>query len=232
MNDSSCSITKAIAAKGDVPTEVGLRLGVLAGVPAEQRQSFCDLLNWVVGLVWQRDRRAYGGKPGAALTRAAEAARTLHEALDNLEPDDRAWLEKLWLRTPEYTERLPDVPETAFQLAHLLSVAVGKAPPPTRGQTSRPRGGRRKGSVKDVFFLDFVRLLFVIANDTGGDLAIENECGTGTMIQALKILRPYLPKGVVPIVPPAGTLQRLKANPFDYYTPPYGTYSFDPPKPV
>jgi hypothetical protein len=220
------------ATKGppDLPEDVAMRVADAAGVPADERDSFCDLVRFNVRLVWERDRRAVGITAGAALIRAGDAARTLHEAIDNLETEDREWLERLRSRTPWYKRWLHDLPGTAFQLAHLLSVAAGKAPPPGPGETSRPRGGRRKGSVKDVIFLDFVRFLLVATAECGGDLTIENEDGTGSMIDALNILRPHLPVGVVPDVPPAGTLQRVKANPYGYYTTLNDIDIFEPPK--
>jgi hypothetical protein len=203
----------------DLPEDVAMRVADAAGVPENERESYCDLVRFTVRLVWERDRRAFGAKAGTALIGAAEAARALHEALDNLDSGDREWLEGLWSRTPRYKRWLRELPETAFQLAHLLSVAAGKAPPPGPGETSRPNErGRRKGSVKDVIFLDFVRFLLVVTAESSGNLTIENERGTGTLIDALEILRKHLPDGVVPTAPPAGTLQRIKANPHGYYT--------------
>jgi hypothetical protein len=214
----------------DLPNDVAILIADAADVPDKEREAFCDLLCFNVRLVWERDRRAIGGSAGAALVRAADAARTLHEALDNLDARDREWLERLWAKTPRYKRWLQGVQWTAFQLAHLLSVAAGKAPPPNPGETTRPKGGRRKGSVKDVIFLDFARRLLIATADCGGDLTVENERSTGSLIDALNILREHLPKGVVPLEPPGGTLQRIKANPHGYYTPLYDIDIFDLPE--
>lgn len=220
MTTNSGSITAAPIAKGDVPTHVGRKLAALAGVPVEEQDSFSDLIRLAVRLVWERDRRAFGASAGEGLKRAANAARALHEALGDLETVDREWVERLRDRTPWYKHWFGETAGAAFQLAHLLSVAAGKAPPPSPSENSRPnRKGRRKGSVGDVIFLDFVRFLLVVTTESKGDLKVENECGTGSLIDALDILRPYLPKKFVPIVPPAGTLQRIRANRDDYFTP-------------
>jgi hypothetical protein len=197
----------------DLPEEVATRVAEAANVPTNNRESFCDLVRFIVRQAWERDRRAVGGNAGAALVGAAKAARALHEALDNLEPDDREWLKRLWTRTPQYQRWLLELPVTAFQLAHLLSVAAGKAPPQCQGETSQPnKKGRRRGSVKDVLFHDFARWLLRVTTDSKGDLTIENEGRTGSLIDALDILREYLPKGLVPPRPAAGTLQRIKEN--------------------
>jgi hypothetical protein len=215
----------------DLPDGVALRVAELAGVTANQHDAFFDLVRFAVRLVWERDRRALGvAKPSPALIRAAEMARGLYEALDNLESDDREWVYRLWAKTPGYKRWLRELPWTAFQLAHILSIAAGKAPPPNPGQTSRPNGGRRKGSVKDVIFLDFVRLLLLFTAESGGDLAIENETRTGSLIEVLGLLRPHLPDGVIPEEPPSGTLQRVKATPHGYYTPLYDIDIFELPK--
>lgn len=234
MNDSSKSATATAArmtrtpparTQSDLPEDVALRVAEAAGVPDNERESFWDLVRFAVRLAWERDRRAIGGNAGAALIGAADAARALHEALDHLEPADREWLERLWTRTPLYKQWLRELPETVFQLVHLLSVAAGRAPPPGPGETSAPdKRGRRKGSVKDVMLLDFVRLLLLATATSKGDLTVEDESNTGTLMDTLQILREYLPVGLVPLAPPAGTLQRIKANikaDHVYYTPLY-----------
>jgi len=200
-----------------LPKKVALDLARRAGVPNKHRASFCDIVWGGVQAVWDRDRR--GKKPGPALVRAAEAARKLHKVLVNLSPDDRAWAGKLLAKSPWYRHWIPELSGTTYGLAHLLSTAQGKVPPRRQDKVLDPHvRGRRRGTVKDVEFRNFVVDLLVAAAETDGQLTLEKNLGTGSLIDALNILRPYLPKGIIPNVLPLGTLQTCKTNYRDYYT--------------
>jgi hypothetical protein len=197
----------------ELPTDVALRLADLAHVPPEQREQFFDLVHWTVALAWMRDRRALGTTAGAALVRVAEAARTLHQELGKLDPIDRNWIERLWRRTPWYKDWLLDVPETVFRVAHMLSSAAGMSPPRATGVAAPPhQKSDRDRTRKDVMFLDFVRRLKLVVSESGGELALDQNYDKGTLIDALDLLKPHLPKGVVPDRLPLGTLKKLKAD--------------------
>jgi hypothetical protein len=207
-----------------LPNEVALEVANIARVPAKERESFCDLVQLPVRLVWERDRRALGTKAGSGLVRAAQAARTLDEAFGDLSPNDREWIERLWARTPEYKKWILELPRTINRLAHLFSIAAGMAPPLGPAETSRPSPiGRRPGTIKDMAFREFVRLLLVAAAESGGRLALDKNRGTGSLIEAIEMLAPYLPNGVVPKPLSPSTLQRIKTN-RNYYT---GFYDID-----
>jgi hypothetical protein len=70
--------------------------------------------------------------------------------------------------------------------------------------------GRRKGSVANWRLQLLVKQLFGAAADYGGELTADHtrEDG-GTMIQALELLRPLLPDGVVPKVMPVSTIEKV-----------------------
>jgi hypothetical protein len=219
------SPTHAPSAPSVLPKDVALQVAECARVPPEERDQFCDLVYGTMLSVWERDRRGLPSKPGQALRQAEKAARILHEAFGGLNQDDRKWVERLLAQNPWYQKCLSELPLTIWRLAHLFSTAMGKAPPPGPGNTVRPGlKGRRVGSVKDATFRNLVRHLMVDALETGGQLKFDKTSGTGSLIEALRILRPYLPEGVVPLVPPSGTIQFL-----DFYAE-YDDLEIYPPK--
>jgi len=63
--------------------------------------------------------------------------------------------------------------------------------------------------VKDWPFRDFVSDLVMHTRAAGGKLTLEKNIGTGTLIQALDMLAPHLPRWFVPRCPPHSTLQRV-----------------------
>jgi hypothetical protein len=186
------------------------RVADLADVPPEKRASFYGLLCGTVHAVQSRARRT---KPGPELIEAADAARTLHEALGSLNKDDREWIERLLAELPEWSDAaisLRNLPQTVWLLATLFSTAIGNSPPSGPGKAARHgQRGRRRGTVKNVIYQKFVFELLVSVGVNGGDLSFDKNYRTGTLLDAMKILAPHLPDGVVPDKPPLGILQRL-----------------------
>ena len=184
--------------KSFLPVNVRQRVADLARVPNEDREEFCDVIQLPVQLIWELDRRATGTKAQEALIRATEAARALHEAFDNLTPEDRQWVERTWAKWPLYEKWLPALPRSIEALAHLFSVAVNKAP--QQGSPGPHRRGRRSGDVKDLSFRQFVHYLLAVTEDwCGGTLTLDKNYKSGTLIEVIELLRPYLPELVVPL---------------------------------
>jgi hypothetical protein len=193
-----------------LPREEALQLATLARVPQEHQESFFDLVHWTMSLVWMRDRRAVGIH-GAQLERAAEAARILHQEFGRLDPLSTKWVEQLWRRTPWYNKWLRDVPETAFRLAHLFSSAAGMSPPrPTGVAPPRHQKSNRDKTRADVMFLDFVRRLKMVASESGGKLGVDPANRCGTLVDAVNLLKPHLPVGVVPDGFPFSAFKKTK----------------------
>jgi hypothetical protein len=211
-----------------LPMDVRVQLADLAGIPQQERDQFYDLIQMPVRLVWKLDRRAFNEDAGADLIRVAEAARDLHEAFANLNPGDREWIEYLNTTGIEFYHFLPALPRTVRLLERLFSIAVGKAP---LYNASRPKkAGRRRGAIKDLAFLEVVRWLLIVAEECcGGHLTLDKNYENGTLIDALDLLRPHLPKGVIPKQLPLGTIQTTKDNQHCYAGYP-DIYPFDPPK--
>ena len=205
--------------------DVALQVADVAGVPPEERDQFCELVQGTVQTVWELDRRAVSSKPGQALIDAAHAARTLHKALGSLNKEDREWVEKLLTPNPWYGGELRELPLTVWRLAHLFSTAIGKSlsGSPVQATSSKKRGWRQR-TVKDATFQNLVTHLLVDAETTGGKLTYAKASGRGTLIEALDVLTPHLPKGVVPSPLPLGTIQKIKTKYRDFYA---GSVDFD-----
>jgi hypothetical protein len=186
------------------------RVADVAGVPSEEREHFCDLLCWTVQTVHRRARRA---EPGPALTKAANAARALDEALARLNKEDQGGIEELLAEHPGYSDvKAADavllLRETVWWLVALLSTAIGKSP----GSGTQPaKQGRRRGTVENAVFQDFVFDLMTNAGASGGEFTFDKNYEKGTLLDAIKILTSHLPEGVVPknLSRSMGTIQRI-----------------------
>ena len=195
--------------------DVALKVACAAGVPSEEHNQFCELVQGTVQIVWELDARARPTKPGQALDEAAQAARSLHKALLKLSNEDREWLESFLKPNSYYVGRLRELPLTVRRLAHLFSTAVGKSLP--EAPTSPKKRDWRQRTVKDATFERFLSHLLVDVAETGGKLTFTKSGGTGTLIAALDILRPHLPNDVVPARLPLGTIQKIKTNHRNFY---------------
>ena len=79
-------------------------------------------------------------------------------------------------------------------------------------QPQAHRRGRRRGTIKNPAFQHFVRGLFLAAERAGGRYTLEKNIGKGTVIEAIDILAPYLPRGFVPRNLPFSTMQKIKGT--------------------
>ena len=59
---------------------------------------------------------------------------------------------------------------------------------------------------------ELVFSLLSAADGARGEFTLDKNRGTGTLLRALELLRPHLPKGLVPNALPIGTIQKLKAD--------------------
>ncbi len=244
MNDSPISTKSAPAAKRagtqkpypptqtppELPRDVAMQVAELARVSVQECEPFCDSVCDSVQMVWKRDRRAELSQPGEALKRGAQAARTLNQAFGSLNKADRKWVEKLLNQEPSWSQerligRVPDYEPlrelsiTVWLLACLFSNATGEVSPLLAGTARLPvKPGREKGTVKDVMFQNFVRDLLIAATEAGGILTLDKNryYKEGTLVEALDIICPYLPRGVIPYDLHLATLQRIKTKHSEY----------------
>jgi hypothetical protein len=196
----------------ELPEDVAMQVAELARIPAHERGQFCQRVCDSVQTVWETDRRAVSSKPDRALFKAAEAARTLNEAICSLNKDDREWVERIMARS-EYQELPREFLLTISLINHMFSTAIGESSPLIPGTAVlREKRGRRRGAVKDITFEVFIRHLLLWATEYDGEFTFGKNDKKGTLIDALNILRPHLPKGVVPNALPYGTIQKIKTK--------------------
>lgn len=195
-----------------LPEDVAMQVAELARVPAKEFQQFWDGISKSVRQVWEMDRRAVSSGPGPALFKAAEAARTFNEAICSLNKDDHEWVESLRTRRP-YEEFPHEFVRLASALDDLFSIAIGKVNRTMVGTAMlRQKKGRAKGTVNDAMFELFIRNILHCTANAGGELTFDKNFEKGTLKDVLNILRPHLPRGVVPNALPYGTIQKIKTE--------------------
>ena len=197
--------------------DVALEVARVAGVPPEEHDAFCELLQGTVETVWELDRRALSSKPGQALLDAAQAARDLYKAFGELNKQDRRWVEGLPAKDPRYGGELRELPLILWRIGHLFSTAVGKSLPGVTVQAASPKKpDSRQRTVKYPTFENFLTDLHVDVAETGGQLTFTRESRTGTLLAALDILRRHLPEGVVPKDDdlPLGIIKKVRSKNF------------------
>jgi hypothetical protein len=107
--------------------------------------------------------------------------------------------------------RWPNFPEEIKELAELSSEALTflrAGPPP------KPRGRPRRGAFSTIFsdsLAEFTLYLLLDVRAAGGRLTLDKNAGTGTLVKALELLRPYVPPRSIPNRLPLSTLARVKA---------------------
>jgi hypothetical protein len=193
-----------------LPSNVVLRLASLAGVPTSERELFFEQFSNSFALIWQRDRRAVSSKPpGSALVRAARAATTLQKEFHRLSQQDREWVENI--RSSSLFREIP-LERAIRQLELVFNHAIGR--PSQRLELPRVWRLRVQFTVKNQFLRELVFSLLSAARWNYGEFTLDKNSQSGTLLKAIDILRPYLPKGLVPddLPLPVGTIQRLKTE--------------------
>src|SRR4051812_47586684 len=82
---------------------------------------------------------------------------------------------------------------------------------PKLRKQGRSPGGRPPGAVRSPIFQNFVRDLRTTVNAVGGKLTLEKDTpgGSGSMIEAFRMLKPHLPDDFIPNALGASTLRNL-----------------------
>jgi hypothetical protein len=198
-----------------LPKNVAIKIATRFRVPKTDRELFCKYLSDRVERIWKRDWRATFSKPSSSLRRAADATRTLQRALDSLPKKDREWVNSMCARSQLWGEGLPALDTTVMNLALVFNHAVGRpSPMPRQSMVLNEKLGVRTLSVKNQMFKEVVIVLMSAAVENHGKYTLDSNTGRGTLIDALNMIGPYLPPGLVPAPHklPAGTIQKIKRH--------------------
>ena len=214
-----------------VPDEVLRELANLAQVPTDRYDVsspygfFSSGVRYYIEEVSTLKHLIIGGfdkKKGATLL---SAARKLCAAIVALTKEEATLLEDLLREVLEYTPfstirrtqqvgmtRLSGLEAIAYELVLFFSLIMGAPHPrhPNELRGRRRQRGEPPGKLKHPLFQHFVCALLITTRRSGGRFTLEKNIRTGTLIDAIKLLTPYLPEGVVPKRLPSSTLQRLK----------------------
>jgi hypothetical protein len=200
------------------------RVAELARIPVTEQEPFCDYVCDVVDMVRRLDRRAVSTKPENALVKAAEAARALNEAVCSLKKGDREWVNMIADKHPSFSqeERIRGTTEpfqinelnlTVWLLASLFNFAINQSSPIVPGVVGVPgRRSKKSGIGKDMMFEFFLVRILTATTEAGGGLSFNKNDGTGTLVNALGILRPHLPRGVIPLALRLSAIQQIKTK--------------------
>lgn len=200
-----------------MPEDVLQGLAVLANVPAEQREFFFKSVLASVEAAWELDGLVKQGLTSTRSKTLASVALSLYETLSGLKRRDRTLIEGILSKAGSIFGRISSggvdgLEQTAYQIARLFSLVIGKAPPRSPSQPWEPPGGRRLGTVKNWPYQNFVSELLISTSVAGGRLKLDKTPKTGSLIEALEKLTPYLPDGFEPNALSGSTFQRLQAE--------------------
>jgi hypothetical protein len=178
-----------------LPEEVLSKLADLACVPLEARKEFSDLIiNDLLDLHFI-SKQPHNKK---AVSDAVKQAQKLQLKIADMHPKDR---ERLVYQSFE------------DEIDCFLELARGdyKRFYRSRRRKIRPdqkRGsGRPKGEVSNPRLRQLVLNLRYSSRRKGKQFTFDKNSGEGTLTKALDLLRPYVPVGVVPNVPPRSTIE-------------------------
>jgi hypothetical protein len=195
-----------------LPWDVASHIAELAKVTDDLKHFCCVGICAAVQRVWEWDRRSVSSEKSEALIEAAKAAQALKAAVKAMNETDRKWVQQV---ADQHTilDDIPlrdDLDRTLSVLSHLFNTAIGR---PDSDDVAAPRKrGRKKGDSYNRAFQIFVSCLLFEIHISEGKLTFDKNSEKGTLIDALNILRPHLPRGVIPNVLPLGTIQTIKTR--------------------
>jgi hypothetical protein len=177
-------------------------------------------------MVWKLDRRAVSSKSGDALVNAAKAARGLNEAVCNLNGADRDWVNTIADSHPSLSQeqrirgttdlfQINELNYTVWLLATLFNFAINQSSPIVAGKVQfLDKRGKKSGIGKDMMFEFFLLRILTATAEAGGRLSFNKNSptGTGTLVEALELLRERLPQGVIPKALTPWAIQEIKTK--------------------
>jgi hypothetical protein len=194
-------------------------IALLAKIPPDKLGPFSGTVHSLLIGAWQSSefRLMAHERKGAALVRKAEThIRAAYDTLRAFNPRQRDVFERAFLVACSYRGlEVEDTPVPAGlgmleAMVAALACITGKSP------TFEPSGGgRRRKTFKDWQFRQFVGVLWQTVREYNGELSFSCNAnkGTGTMVDALNVLRPLLPRLIPPALDQkAKTIDRIKRS--------------------
>jgi hypothetical protein len=111
---------------------------------------------------------------------------------------------------PEWGPYFDNFQKVTNELTGLLSEAQSCLEAKPR---PNPQGRPRRGAFSlhlSGSLVEFTLRLLLDVRAAGGRLSVDKNLGGGTLLDALNLLRPYLPRGFIPRKLPVGTLDRVR----------------------
>jgi hypothetical protein len=197
------------------------QLAALARIPEARRLDFYKALPGGHGSRWTQDQRHKAGAAlprNGALAKAARAMRAASEALGDFNEKERKRLElalralnlndDFFLLGDSFADNFEECHSMAATLADALAWANGTAPAQPINGPRRP--GRPKGAKANRHFHMFVGRLLWAVGSCGGKLPFDRKKGASEpLVRAIYLLKPLLPDGFLPNVPPLPTIERI-----------------------
>jgi hypothetical protein len=189
----------------------------LAKIPTINSERFCGTVwNIFLGAEQTAGFLAAARELDDGSLRKAEAAiRSAYDAVRALKAPQRSLFEKAFLVAGGCRELLnEDVAPGTLGLGVLEALVAAFASLTNKSPSFEPRSGakRPRGTIGRWPFREVVGFLWQTVNKYGGELTFscKGNRGSGTMIDALKILRPVLPPGLIPSELPAKSIDQVK----------------------
>jgi hypothetical protein len=141
---------------------------------------------------------------------AEKRLRSAQDAINALSKDQQLALTQAILGSIPFDD-YDDLPQQISKI--LVGIARMTGSGPYRPNEPNKRGPRTERS--HLMLRELVTDLWLMAQEHGGDFTIsvdDEGRARGTMVQALRLLEPILPPGIVPRVLPATTIKRLRPD--------------------
>ena len=204
-----------------VPDDVLERLAGLGHVPATEREFFFESVRMNVQTACELDGLGRLGFANRRGQRLAHAALALYDLIGNLNERERSLIERILegkakfifhrISNEEINEGINGLEEAAYQIALLSSLVTSRPRPRLPSQPPDPPvAGRRSGTVEHWAFQNFLYDLLISTTEANGRLTLRREYKSGSLIEAMNALKPYLPAHFVPTPLPIRTLQRVR----------------------
>jgi hypothetical protein len=197
-----------------LPRSEAIEIARLACVPSNNQDFFCDCARGIVRCAWEQPGRNF--RPSRVLNQAANATRRLREASHSFSKEDLDRISDVLKSEPTNLKaEFDELRLTLWKLDFIFSTAIRRSMTTDEclGRLGK-RGAKKKSRViGDPALHYIVEGLLLSANCAEGDLTFDkNFPGGGTLIDALNVLKVYLPAGTIPNALPLSTIQRIKTN--------------------